>query len=136
MSPYGFAKGELSTVDNYLLSIPFRIKYDVEIINMNIMFNIEPSYLLKSKIKSPSQTISYTLIERDVTDEMKRIQFALGLGIEYVITIFDKDFGINTIYNLGLTSLPKKGEFTDSFGTHQWVDYKTSELILLLSYYF
>lgn len=136
MSPYGYSKGDYSTVDNYLLSIPLQIKYNIGIINTKLSINFEPSYLLKTKLNSPSRSVWFTLEEHEVTNEMERIHLAVGVGLEYVFNIADQNIGIKTGYSIGLTSIPKKGNFTsDDYGTHEWLDYKTTELNLLLTYY-
>ncbi|MBK8944084.1 MAG: hypothetical protein IPM32_02330 [Ignavibacteriae bacterium] len=135
MSPFGFAEGEFFTVDNYILSIPFQVKYNVDIINTNALLNIQPSYIFKSKIKFPSISEEMTSEEREITNEMNQIQFAIGLGLEYVVLISQEKFGIKSVYNFGLTSIPKNGEFTRDGGTYEWIDYNTSELNLLLTYY-
>ncbi len=136
MSPYGYSNGSLGTFDNYLLSVPLQINYNIDIINTYIFLNLEPSYILNSKTKSPSFSAPYDFETRDVTTEMNRIQFVVGIGLEYVFDISQQKFGIKSIYNYGLTNIPKEGEFTDSRGTHSWVLFKTSELNLLITYYF
>lgn len=136
MSPYGYGVGEYSTVDLYLLSVPLQIKYNVDFINTNIMLNIEPSYILKSNIKSPTISTAMKLEEREVTDEMERAQLAVGFGLEYVAAIAGENFGVKTTYNFGLTTIPKKGTITNSHGTYEWVPFKTTELNLMLTYYF
>jgi len=135
MEPYGFSSGSLTTFDNYLISIPLQISYNIEIINTYILLNAEPSYILNSKIKLPSLSAPFSS-ETDVTTELNRIQFAMGIGLEYVFNIAQQKFGVKSIYNYGLTNFPKEGEFTNSTGTHSWEKFNASELNLLLTYYF
>ena len=138
MEPYGFSKGESATFDHYMISVPIQIDYNIKIFNTSAIFNIEPSYILKSKSKSPSHTVAYTFVTQDVTGEMNRFQFALGIGLQYDFNIFKQKFGIKSIYNYLLTYITPDESvyFTDAMGTHSWVQFHTSELNLLLGYYF
>ncbi|MBA4310913.1 MAG: hypothetical protein C0425_11365 [Chlorobiaceae bacterium] len=136
MSPFGYGNGSLATFDNYLVSVPLQINYNIDFINTYAFLNVEPSYVLSSKTKLPSFSTAFGLESRDVTKEMNRFQFAVGVGLEYVVNILQQKFGIKTIYNYGLTPVPKKGEFTNSSRTYEWVEFKTSELNLLITYYF
>jgi Outer membrane protein beta-barrel domain len=136
MSPYGYGDGSRSTFDNYLLSVPIQINYNTGIFNTAVLLNIEPSYIIKSKTTTPRVTLPMGFETTDVTSQMNRIQFELGIGLEYTFNIAQEEFGIKSIYNYGLTSVPKKGEFTDQSGTHDWIAFKTTELNFLLTYNF
>lgn len=135
MSPYGYGNGSLSTVDNYLLSVPIQISYNTGIFNTDVLLNIEPSYIIKSKTTIVRITLPMGLETLDITSETNRIQFGVGIGIQYTFNIAQKEFGIKSIYNYGLTTVPKKGEFTNQIGTYEPIAFKTTELNFLLTYY-
>ena len=136
MKDYGYNDGSSATFDNYLISVPLQLNYNIGIINSIIFLNIEPAYIIKSKIKSPSLIYENQFETRDVTNEMNRIQFSIGAGLEYVFNVFQENFSVKSFYNIGLTKVPKKGEFTSSFGTYEWAEFKTTSLNLFLTYYF
>lgn len=136
MEPYGYGSGALATFDNYMLSVPIEINYNIEIINTLAIINIEPSYILMSKTKTPSLSVPINFETKDVSNEMNRFQLAIGIGLEYDFNLYNQRFGIKSIYNYMITAIPKKGEFTDSTGTHSWAEFNTTELNLLLIYYF
>jgi len=136
MEPYGYGNGALSTFDNYLLSVPIQINYNIKIINTSAIINIEPSYILKSKTKTPSFIVPMNFETKDVSNEMNRLQLAIGIGLEYDFNLYNQRFGIKSIYNYMMTNIPKKGVFTDATGAHSWAEFNTTELNLLLTYYF
>lgn len=137
ISLFGHEDPALLTTDNYLISVPVQISYKLDFINTNVILNIEPSHIIQSKIKSPGNNIPVTLEIRDITNEMNRVQFGAGIGLEYVVDIFNERFGIKSIYSFGLTTIPQTNkEFKNSSGTYTWVGYKTTELVLLITYYF
>lgn len=136
MTDYGYADGKLLRIDNYLFSIPFQIKYNVGFINTNVLLNFEPSYIVKSNIEAPSIHDYTNFEEREITDEMNQLQFSIGIGLEYIISIAKEKFGIKSVYNYGLTQIPKNGEFKYDSMTHTWNEYTTSELNIFLTYYF
>ena len=133
---YGFGKGESATFDHYMISVPVQVNYNIEFLNTSAIFDIEPSYIIKSKLKSAIYPNRFVI--QDVTSEMHRFQFALGIGMEYDFNISHQRFGIKSLYNYLLTYItPKDDEyFTDALGTHSWVQFHTSELNLSLGYYF
>jgi hypothetical protein len=118
-------------INHYLLSLPLQLKYKVGVINTDIFLNAEPSYILLSNINAPGFEN-----EREITDEMNRIQFLIGLGIEYSFNINKEMFGIKSLFNYGITKIPKEGIFRSENGEYSWVAYKAYEVNLLLAYYF
>jgi len=115
---------EKSKIDFSMLSFPVQLKYYIKTIHTNLVLNVEPSYVLKGKITS---TPIFTGNSGDITDEMKHWNFALGVGLEYNFIILGQSFGITSIYNYGLTELPK---------SENWMPFKISELNLAVLYYF
>lgn len=115
--------------DHYLISLPLQLKYKTKISNLSIIFNAETSYIVNSSFTDypPSELLPPSSTLEDITGEVNRIQFALGLGVEYKFVMFDQNFGVTSIYNYGLTKVPKaEGGYP----------YKISELNLAISYYF
>lgn len=115
-------------IDHTLISLPLQLKYEIGIFNTDIILNAETSYILKSNDDYPTA--------RDITSEMNRLQFSIGLGLEYNIKIANENFGITSIYNYGLTNVPKEGYFSDGDKIYSWDMCKISELNLAISYYF
>lgn len=133
---FGNAREETARLDHYLISLPLRIKYNVHIINTNIILNAEASYIATSNSKAPNPINNITT-ERNITDEMNRLLFSVGAGVEYTFDISDETFGVNAIFNYTLTKIPKDGMFRDSDNQeYSWVSYKAMEIVIFLSYYF
>jgi len=125
-----------STIDHYIISAPLQLKYKIELINTAIIINVEPSYILSSKVYTPS-LFSEAMVKSTVTNEMNRLLFLIGGGLEYTFAIKNEMFGIKSITNYCLTQIPKDGTFINSDGIeHGWVPYKAVETRLALSYYF
>lgn len=121
--------------DHYLVSLPLQLKYKLSFINTYLILNAETSYILSSNIVFPSP-INADMTERTTTDEMHRILFTIGVGAEYVFTINDETFSVKSIYNYGLTKIPKADIFKLSDGTiYSWASYGATELSVSLSYY-
>ncbi len=124
-------------IDHHLISVPIQLKYGLDFINTNLIINAEPSYILRSTSISPSIYDDGLMTERTTTDEMQRLQFSVGLGAEYIFSINNETFSFKTIYNYGLTKIPKEERFRLSDGTvFFYTPYKATELNVSLSYYF
>jgi hypothetical protein len=133
---FGNSREEAAKIDHYLISLPLQIQYKVAPINTAIIFNAETSYLLTSNSKGPEPN-SNLLIERDITNEMHRIQFSIGIGAEYTFIIAKETFGIKSIFNFGLTKIPKEDIFKFTDGSeYYWVSYRSTELNISFSYSF
>lgn len=130
--------GRSSEFNNYLLSLPVQLSYYFDVINTSILLNLEPAYIIKSKVIDISPfDMSRTLTTRDVTDQMNRFQFAIGGGLEYKFNLFAQSFGIKSIYNYYLTEIPKSGIFKrDGSNDYEWAIFKAQEVYLVISYYF
>lgn len=129
---------ESTEMNNYLLSVPLQISYSIDVINTSLILNLEHAYILKTKVIDISPfDITHTLVERDVTDQMNKFQFAIGGGSEYKFNLFSQSFGIKSIYNYYLTDVPQDGIFTrDGGNEYEWADFKAQEVYLVASYYF
>ena len=137
-SSFDYWHGRTEKFENYsyYLSVPVQIKYYIECLNMGVLINAEPAYLVYSSIKGPDIDVD-RIIRRTVTDEMQSLAFLIGTGLEYIFTVGDEKFAVNAIYNCGLTKIPKKDIFTSEGGTdYSWAPYSGNELSLSLSYYF
>lgn len=134
MKDYGY--GSSATFDNYLISVPLQLNYNIEVINSIVFLNVEPAYIIKSKIKSPSTIYEHQFETREVTSEMNRFQFSIGAGLEYVFSVLQENFSIKSFYNIGLTKVPKEGEFRNATSTYEWLEFKTTSVNLFLTYYF
>ena len=114
-----------SKIKNYYLSFPFQISYDTRFLNSNLIFNLQPSYLLQSKIIVWN---SYTdgEIEEEIAGSMHRIQLFLGLGVEFSFDVFGQTLGVKSVYNY------------NPFSVFQvdLADYKITEAALFLTYAF
>lgn len=123
--------------NHYLLSLPVQLSYTLDVINTALILNLEPAYILKSKIIDISPfDMTPTLRERDVTDQMNKFQFAVGGGLEFRFDLFSQSFGIKSIYNYYLTDTPKKGTFNrDGENEYEWVPFKAQEVYFVVSYY-
>lgn len=133
-----FGRGQMETisVNHYLLSLPLRLKYSLDIINANVFLNAEPSLILKSNSRGISLANTF-ITERNITSEMNRVQFLIGAGFEYYFIISKQSFGIKTIFNYSLTKIPKEGIFKDSYNQEfSYLGYKAMEVGLTLTYHF
>ncbi|MEW6004878.1 MAG: hypothetical protein AB1695_06130 [Stygiobacter sp.] len=133
-----FGRGQMETisVNHYLLSLPLQLKYSVDIINTNVFLNAEPALILKSNSRgiSPANTF---ITERNITSEMNRVQFLIGVGFEYCFIISEQSLGIKTFYNYSLTKIPKEGMFKDSYNQEfSYVGYQAMEVGILVTYHF
>lgn len=133
---YGRDRKETLRVDHYLLSLPLQVKYNFRPINTDLILNMEPSFILKSKSNSLSPMSAY-VSERTVTSEMNKFQFLIGGGLEYSFTLLDQRFGLKTLLNYCLTKIPKEGTFKDLFGqAFSYLSYHSEEIIFLITYHF
>lgn len=134
---FGNSREETAKTDHYLISLPLQLKYGLEFIHTDLILNAETSYILTSTSLSPSIYNNGVMTERTITDEMHRIQFSVGFGVEYIFNIYNETFSIKTIYNYGLTKIPKEDKFKLSDGAEfYYTVYKVTELNIALSYYF
>lgn len=125
-----------STIDHYIISVPLQLRYNIEVINTAVILNVEPSYILSSKTYAPS-LFTEAMVKSTVTNEMNRLLFLVGGGLEYTFRISNEKFGIKSVTNYCLTQIPKDGTFINSEGIeHGWIPYKAVETRLALSYYF
>lgn len=123
-------------INNYFISLPLQLKYSIKSMNTDLFLNLETALLLKSNNKSPDQTTGINT-ERNTTDEMNKIHFLLGAGVEYSFQIGQERFGVRALLNYTLTKIPKEESFTNEFNReHSWVGFRAMELGLLLSYKF
>lgn len=117
------------SIDHYLLSLPLQLKYNISYLSTDVLLNAEPAFILKS-------TVNDYRPERDVTKEMRRLQFLMGVGLEYHFNIGQEMFGIRSIYNFGLTIIPKDQYNISPEGyLSRWVSYDARELNVSLSYF-
>jgi len=75
-----------STFDHYIISVPLQLKYNIEAINTAVIINVEPSFILSSKTYAPS-FFTEAMVKSTVTNEMNRLLFLVGGGLEYTFAI-------------------------------------------------
>ncbi len=123
-------------IDLYFISVPLQLKYRLGIINTNILVNAETSFLLKGNTELTNTGIINSTEKNNITAEMNRLLFSIGIGIEYNLNIVGQTFGLKSIYNFGLTKIPKDGIYQNASGLeYQWAGFKANELSVALTYY-
>ena len=131
--------GRTMEINNYLISAPIQFSYSFDVLNTSVIINLEPAYNFKTTVIdiSPFALQSADLTERDVSDQMKKIQLAIGAGLEFNFDLFSQSFGLKSIYNYYLTDIPKSDRFTrDGNQQYSWAPFKAQEISVVLSYYF
>lgn len=123
-------------INNHFISLPLQLKYTIESMDTHLLLNLETALLVKSSAKSPDH-ITGINTERTTTDEMNKMHFLLGAGVEYNFHIGQESFGIRALFNYILTKIPKEDIYTDGPNReYSWVGFKAMEVGLLLSYNF
>ena len=126
---------EKINIRHIYVSLPLRVGYRF-FGTFEPFLNLEPGIQVFSRTEQSGSFTDGTE-KQNITDEMNRVNLFAGIGMKYLFSVFNQQFGLASQINFGLLRVSKDGKLNVTENSYrQWADWRTREVLIFIEYYF